>query len=236
MRQCFESATAAKTLAQSVKKGTSAKLTIAVSHTVALPPFSRIFSEIKRALPELQLSLRRGSGPEIVELLKTGEAELAIAGPLNGAWSRLDAFELFDEPFELFVNRNHKLATRNMVDFQDLTGEPIYINEQCEMAEELQRFFAQDSAARLMLQKVPTLADLLTLLELNQGIAVMPAGLAGLNGFGRSLVGNFDLARKVSAFGIAGRRRAAACATLLNMLRAAEWKKSPDKAVRRELH
>src|SRR3546814_15495016 len=71
--------------------------------------------ELSRAYPGLQLQLRRGTGAEVTEYLKQGTAELAIAGPLDEPWSRLDAFPLFEEPFHLVVNRTHRLADRSRV-------------------------------------------------------------------------------------------------------------------------
>src|SRR3546814_12292830 len=72
--------------------------------------------ELSRAYPGLQLQLRRGTGAEVTEYLKQGTAELAIAGPLDEPWSRLDAFPLFEEPFHLVVNRTHRLADRSRVE------------------------------------------------------------------------------------------------------------------------
>jgi len=103
MRQCYESAIAVRTMAQSIRTGESVPLSLAVSHTVALTLLTPSLRELSRAFPGLQLKLRRGSGGEVAGCLKSGEVELAIAGPLDESWSRLDAFALFDEPFDLFV-------------------------------------------------------------------------------------------------------------------------------------
>jgi DNA-binding transcriptional LysR family regulator len=101
MRQCYEAAVAAKAAAQSLKKGEAAPLSVAVSQSIAVATLTRILSELSRAFTGLHLKLLRGSGPEIVACLKSGEAELAIAGPLGETWERLDAFALYDEPVTL---------------------------------------------------------------------------------------------------------------------------------------
>src|SRR3546814_3551228 len=87
--------------------------------------------ELSRAYPGLQLQLRRGTGAEVTEYLKQGTAELAIAGPLDEPWSRLDAFPLFEEPFHLVVNRTHRLADRSRVEFSDLASDTLLINTEC---------------------------------------------------------------------------------------------------------
>jgi hypothetical protein len=60
------------------------------------------------AFPGLELKLRPVSGSEVAEYLKSGTAELAIAGPLE-TWSRLDEVPLFEKPFGLVVSQT--LAT-----------------------------------------------------------------------------------------------------------------------------
>jgi DNA-binding transcriptional LysR family regulator len=223
MRQCYETALAAKTVAQSIRKGEAAPVSIAVSQTVDLMPFTPTLSELSRAFPGLQLKLHRGSGNEVAEWLKAGEVELAIAGPLGEAWSRLDAFALFDEPYDLFVSRSHRLSGRNAADFTDLASETLLLNSECEMADELaDRLKAKGVAARA--HRVATQGDLLTLLQANLGVAIIPVGPAASAGLSRVPLNQLCLARNVSAYGVAGRRRGAACATLLNMLRAAEWR------------
>src|SRR3546814_13665139 len=87
-------------VAASIREGEAAPLAVAVSRTVALGPFTTMLRELSHAFPGLQLQLRRGTGAEVTEYLKQGTAELAIAGPLDEPWSRLDAFPLFEEPFQ----------------------------------------------------------------------------------------------------------------------------------------
>jgi DNA-binding transcriptional LysR family regulator len=117
LRQCYETALAAKTMAASISKGEAAPLSVAVSHAVALGSFTPMLQELSQVFPGLQLKLRRGSGAEVAEYLKLGTAELAIAGPLGGTWSRLDTIPLFEEPFYLVVNRAHRLADRDIAEF-----------------------------------------------------------------------------------------------------------------------
>jgi DNA-binding transcriptional LysR family regulator len=62
LRQCYETAHAAKMLAASIKNSEAAPLSIAVSHTVALNRFTTMLRELSRAFPGLQLKMHRGSG------------------------------------------------------------------------------------------------------------------------------------------------------------------------------
>jgi DNA-binding transcriptional LysR family regulator len=223
LRQCYETALTAKMVAASIRKGEDAPLSVAVSQTMALRPFTPMLRELSRAFPGLQLKLLRGSGSEVVEYLKLGTAELAIAGPLGEAWSRLDAFPLFEEPFDLVVSRTHRLAGRNRAEFKDLGSETLLINVGCEMVEELTACLEANDILDTATHQVATQEDLLALLKANLGVAIIPVGVVETNGLCRIPLHQLNLARRVSVYTVAGRHRGAACATLLNMLRAADW-------------
>src|SRR5262249_25446338 len=137
LRELYETARPAKKAAAHNRKGEPTPPSVAVSHTVSLERFEPILQELSRALPGLQLTLRRGSGNEVAETLKLGTAELVIAGPLDETWSRLDTVPLFEEPFGLVVSSTHRLANRGEVEFRELSSETFLINDGCELVEEL---------------------------------------------------------------------------------------------------
>jgi DNA-binding transcriptional LysR family regulator len=224
MRQCYETALAAKSLAQSVKKGETSPLSLAISWSLDLALFAPLFGELSRALRGLQLQLRRGSAAELARLLKAGEVELAIGGPLEETWDRLDAFPLFVEPFELFASREHDLAGQNAVDSARLCGEQLLVQVDAEMGDDLnRRLQAAGIDAGSAAHRVATGHDLIALLEANLGIAVMPASMGRSERLCRLPLAGFDMTRPVAVYGVAGRRRSVAGNTLLTMLRSADW-------------
>jgi DNA-binding transcriptional LysR family regulator len=224
LRQCYETARAAKIMAASIKKGEAATLSMAVSHTVALRPFTPMLQELSRAFPGLQLRLRRGSGSEVAEFLKTGAVEVAIAGPLEETWSRLDTLPLFAEPFGLLVSRTHRLANRDNTEFKDLASETLLVNIGGEMVEELRACLEANGIPDAATHHVSTQEDLLVLLKVDLGVAIVPVGAMETNGLCRIPLRQLNLARSVSAYTVAGRQRTIACGALLNMLRAADWR------------
>jgi DNA-binding transcriptional LysR family regulator len=223
LRQCYEAAVAAKAMAQSLKKGEAAPLSVAVSQSISVAALTRILSELSRVFPGLHLNLLRGSGPEIVAWLKSGEAELAIAGPLGETWERLEAVALYDEPINLFVSGKHRLAARKAAEFEDLASETLLINTASEMADKIAGCLKETAAGTARSHRVASLDDLLTLLKANLGVAIIPLGIGSLAGLSLVPLGGLELVRTVSVYSAAGRRRGTACATLLNMLRAADW-------------
>ena len=223
MRQCYESALAVRTIAQPLRKSETASLALAVSYTIMLHPIAPMLRELTRVFPGLQLKLRRGSPNEIGEFLKSGEVEMAIAGPLGHSWSRLNAFALFDEPFDVFVSRQHKFAGKHAIDFPDLAAETLLINSQCEMLDDLIACLRAGNVLDSRTHQVPTQENLLMLLEANLGIAIIPMGAVRSENLIRVPLTGLDLVRKVSAYCVAGRPRRSACTALLNMVRAADW-------------
>ena len=112
LQQCFDSAMTAKSLAQSMKAGAVAPLAIGLSLAVDITLIISFVTELVRSLPGLELRFMRGTGPEIAELLKMGEIEVALAGSLGQTWDRLESWALFTEPYKFVVGSEHPLATR----------------------------------------------------------------------------------------------------------------------------
>lgn len=223
LRQCYETAAAAKELANSVRTGDTAPLSIAIARSVNMTLFAPHLRELSRAFPGLQLTLHRGSGPEVHEFLKSGEVELAIAGPLDEAWARLDSFRLFVEPFELIVSRHHRLAGRRRAVLADLAGERFLLDADSEVAEELARALTAAGIQDTVAHQAVTESDLTALLEADLGVAVLPASAARSDHLCHVPLNGLGIVRAVTAYCVAGRRRAAAGTTLLNLLRTAKW-------------
>jgi len=223
LRECYDTALAAKMVAASIRKGETAPLSVAISHTVPLERFGSMLRELSRALPGLQLTLRRGSANEVAENLRSGTAELVIAGPLDQTWSRLDTVPLFEERLGLVVSTTHKLASRKEVEFKELSFETLLINDGCELVDELRARLEANGIFNTAAHHVGTQEDLLTFLKAGLGVAIMPFGMVGTNGICRIELKQLNLARKVSMYSVAGRQRTIAGATLFNLLRAADW-------------
>jgi DNA-binding transcriptional LysR family regulator len=223
LRQCYDTALSAKMVAASIKEGEAAPLSISISQTVPLTPFVPKLQELSRAFPGLQLKLWRGPTCELIERLKSGISDMAIAGPLDETWSRLDAFPLFEEPFDLVVSSLHNLAARSNVEFEELSSETFLLNNGCEMVAAIRSYLRGRGVQDTSAHQVATHEDLLALLKANLGVAIIPLGIFEADGLCRIPLSRFDLVRKVSVYAVAGRQRAAVCTTLLNMLRANDW-------------
>jgi len=127
MMQCLESALAAKSLASSFKAGSSQALLLAMAHTIDMVPLAQCLAEMQRKCRSLEFNILRGTASEIGQHLKKGHAELAVAGPLEQPWDRLDQHPLFEEELALAVSSCHRLAGREVVDVLELAEERILL-------------------------------------------------------------------------------------------------------------
>jgi DNA-binding transcriptional LysR family regulator len=225
LQQCYESALTAKSLAQSMKSGAVAPLSIALSVTVNIMLLISFLSELVRAFPGLELRFYRGTNKEVSEFLKKGEGEVAIAGPMEDSWERLDSWPLFSEPYRLVVGTGHRLAsTQAAVAPSELSRERLLCRSNCEHVAEINAFLEARGAKPAAKHNVWTEQDLLALLESNFGVGIVPRSSA-LSGDAVELdVDGLAIERTVYVYGVAGRQRSMAANMLIKMLRAADWR------------
>jgi DNA-binding transcriptional LysR family regulator len=223
LQQCYESAVSAKSLATSIKRGSIAPLALALSRTINIEFLVPHLTELTRSLKGLELKFLRGSGAEIAEHMKKGDAELAVAGPLGEMWERLDAWPLFEERFRLWCKADHGLTGRNRVSLADLASERFLVRGYCEQASALAELLRGKGIDVSGGHKVANETDLGALLASGAGIAIAPASLGQREGTASVAIDDLKLGRKVLVYGVAGRSRSPAAAALLKLLRAADW-------------
>jgi DNA-binding transcriptional LysR family regulator len=225
LQQCFDAASSAKSLAKAVKSRDVAPLNVTISNSINIALLVSPFSELFRAYPGVHLKISRGSPAVVVEALKDGAAEIAIAGPLGHAWDRLDRWPLFDEKIELVVNSEHPLARRNEsgVALNQLAGEPLLSRVDWETTEELSRCLNSSGLVSKAAHEVETDHDLLALLEANAGVGFVSMTAPRSPGVRRLRLLDVDISRTVAVYAVAGRLRSPVATTLLNLLRATDW-------------
>jgi DNA-binding transcriptional LysR family regulator len=225
LQQCYEGAASARALARQVAGGEAVSLSIGISHSVNVELMMGCLSELYRSFPSLQLKIRRGAAAEILELLKAGEVEIAVAGPFDQAWDRLESWALFTEGYELAIAGTHALAARNdeTIDGDMIRHERFLVQVGSELADQQMARLHAAGAPAAHAHEVETDRDTTALVEANLGIAVVPESAPRSSAQRRMKLPSFGLQRTVYAYAAAGRRRAPEGTTLLNMLRATDW-------------
>lgn len=223
LQRCYDSAVTAKSLAKSISQEDVAPLNVVVSHSVnvelLMPPLSEMF----RAFPGLQLKIQRGSAAEVLVMLKDGGAEIAVAGPLEDSWDRLDQWPLFIEPFEAFAAHAHPLARENQVTTAKLKASPIFVQAGSESHDALARLLDERGVPSSALHEAATMHDLTALAARSVGAAIVPHSSAAPDSLRKLSIEDLPLTRAVSAYAVAGRRREPAAAGFLNLLRSTQF-------------
>ena len=223
LKQCYESAIGARSLASSIKSGQIGSLRLALSRSVDLTLFVPQLMELEKHFNGLELKLLRGTALEVAEFLKRGEAELAIAATIGDAWERLDRWPLFTEGFALAFSGKHHLAACAAVDIADLRQERFLVRTYCEHAHQIAEALASREVNVERCHEVASQRDLTALLEANLGVAVVPRSSLCPEPLTQTPVKELDLRRTVYLYGVAGRQRTSVATALMKLLRAADW-------------
>jgi DNA-binding transcriptional LysR family regulator len=225
LQQCYDAATAAKSVAAKVKKGEVPTLSLAVSRTLDLDHLMGSLAEMHRSFAGLQLKLRRGTGAQIAMMLKNGEVDLAIGGPMGEVWERLETWPMFSEAFDLVVGADHPLAMHNEIDLavELICDTRFLVHAETDLAEfETQRL----DAAGINLDhahEVDSDRDLEALVVAEFGVAIMPASAMNSARVRHLSCSALDLRRTVAIYSVAGRARSREASALLNLVRSADW-------------
>jgi DNA-binding transcriptional LysR family regulator len=223
LKQCYESAHGARMLASAIKSGEIGTLKLALSHTINLELLTSHLTGLNRLFNRLEVKLLRGRAPEIIELLKTGEAELAIAADLGDGWGRLDRWPLFTEEFGLILNAKHRLASHSAIEVDDLRQERWLRRAYCEHFEKAMSLLRSHGLDVDQGYELNSERDLITLLESDFGVAFAPRSLPRPKTLKQAAVNGVEFRRTNYLYGVAGRERTAVASAILKMLRAADW-------------
>jgi DNA-binding transcriptional LysR family regulator len=223
LKQCYESAVSARSLATAIKKGEVGSLRLALSRTIDPSLVTAHVVELGKLFQGLELKLLRGTGPEVLELLKKGDVELGLAAQIDEEWDRLDRWPLFTEEFHLTVNHVHAFAQRAAVALDDLRQERFMVRTYCETTPALLDLLRAREFDVTRFHEVSADGDLLALLDAGLGVALLPRSTQHPATLARVVVQDIDLKRTVHLYGVAGRQRTAVASAMMKMLRAYDW-------------
>ena len=224
LKQCYDAAAGARSLASSFRSGEVGALRIALTHSIDLSLLIPHLNQIKRQFNRLEFRFLRGSSREVAELLKKGEAELGIAADIDEAWERLDVWPLFTESFELVVSDGHRLAGRSSIELDDLRAEQLLSRTFCEHSRRISASLREHGIAVDGSHEISSERDLIELVEADIGVAMLPRTSPVPESLKRTVVAGLDARRTVNLYGVAGRQRTAVANAVMRMLRGTDWR------------
>jgi DNA-binding transcriptional LysR family regulator len=224
LKQCYDAASGARSLASSFKSGEIGALRIALTHSVDLALIIPHLNEMKRQFNRLEFRFLRGSSREVGEYLKKGEAELGIAAEIDEAWDRLDVWPLFTEDFQLVVSKDHRLAGYDIIEFDDLRPEQLLGRTYCEHSTRISASLREHGIDIDHSHEISSERDLIELVEADIGVAMLPRTSPVPESLRRTAIAGLDARRTVNLYGVAGRQRTAVASAVMRMLRGADWR------------
>jgi DNA-binding transcriptional LysR family regulator len=223
LRQCYEGRLAARSLAQSYLKEGHAPLRLALSRSIEMELLAPLLGEITRAFPRMEIKISRGPPHEIAEKLKSGEAEIAVAGPLGDDWERFDARRLYEERFGVLLNQHHEFATKNSITLDVLLDECLLCRPHCGPTETLLVRLKSLRTQAISQHEVPLVDDLIGLVRADFGVGVLPTSRRLPDDLCFREIEGIDLTRWIQVYSVAGRQQSTAASTLKSLLRAKDW-------------
>jgi len=140
----------------------------------------RLLPFLKKELPEVQLRLRETITDTLIAELLADRLDCVIASLPLGE-DRLEAAELFEDPFWLAVPRDGPLGKQRSADLAALSGEELILLEEghCMRDQILSYCRIPPSADEL---SVTNLATIIELIENGAGVSLLPSLFAEANG------------------------------------------------------
>jgi DNA-binding transcriptional LysR family regulator len=225
LRQCYDSAVGARSLASSLRTGEVGALRLALSQGIDINLLLPLAAELSRHFRNLELKLLRGTALDVAGFLKRGDAELAIAAPIGEDWERFDSWPLFTERFSLIASAGHRVAGRGEIGLHELRDERLLVRSYCEQAGEFAELMRSHDIDVTRGHELASERDLIALVEANLGVAVVPNSTQGPPALTRASINGLDLSRTVYLYAVAGRERTAVASAAFKLLRAGNWSK-----------
>jgi DNA-binding transcriptional LysR family regulator len=225
LRQCHEAALAAKTLAKAVSKGEASMLSIAVARALDSSLVMGPLQEMYPAFPGIQIKIKRGNAIEIAAMLKSGEVDIAMGGPLGDSWDRLEAWPMFSESFDLVIGANQALAMQNTVelDVELIREEQFLLLSGADLTDYERERLGMAGVNLAGAHEVDSNRDLEALVMAGFGIAVAPHHALRTDGMRHMGLAGLDVQRTVAIYTVAGRMRSREVSALFNLLRGRDW-------------
>ncbi len=114
-----------KKVAEEYRNETRGTLSIATTHTQARHALPQVLPRLREAYPDVRLNMRQGTTEQIGELATTGVVDFAIAPEVMDRYPELVMMPCYRWNRCVVVPRDHALAGRSKLGFEDLEAYPV---------------------------------------------------------------------------------------------------------------
>ncbi|MGF1502744.1 MAG: LysR family transcriptional regulator [Paracoccaceae bacterium] len=203
----------------------NATLTLGCMCTIAPTSVISLIEFFSRQAPQLNLNVREASGRHLVELLSSGEIDIALVA-LPDYPDALNAEPLFTERYVVTFPSGHRFESMECVRLADLNGERYLRRINCEYLDFLEaEGHVDDTEADVRFESEHE-AWVQAMVMAGLGCAIMPESLAGQPGLlSRPLV-DPKVSRTVSVMTRRGRKHTPVVDFFVGLCAKIDWPKS----------
>ena len=123
LEQTYAAAQAAKSLAEGVRKGSLAPLSVGVTASFAADHLVDLLERLNRSLNGLELTLATAAHADLVRDMMHGDFDVAILEEAADLPERLRSWQLFRERYQVLCRTDHPFAQLNAIEPALLNGE-----------------------------------------------------------------------------------------------------------------
>ena len=224
LAQSLEAAISAKEHAESYGKSEIAHLRLGLSKTIEIHTLDSVLGEMMRAMPDLEITLFRGTAEEVERSLENGDFDIAITAKDEDGWDRINQWPLYSEEFVVAVNPEHALAKKSKLKLHDLEDQIIVSRTHCEGFGTLPKLLEHENVHASFVHNVTTETDLEFLLSRNLGIGVVPNSIEFSNhDLVKLKLEDAQYLRSLYLLAVAGRKHSKPAMLFIKLLRAKDW-------------
>lgn len=163
-----------KEIAYTQQNPDSATLKIGAFPTLAPYYFPEVITKIKQKHPKLKLIIIEEKTNDLIQMLLNRDLDFAfLALPINH--SELTSIKLFDDPFFLGINHQHRLATNIEVNINKVpNNELLLLKEGHCLREQALSFCAMPNVSNDINYFASSLETLIQMIRANTGISLIP--------------------------------------------------------------
>ncbi|MGF1447060.1 MAG: LysR family transcriptional regulator [Pikeienuella sp.] len=225
LEQALSLTETARTEALDFSEMVNATLTLGCMCTIAPTSVISLIEFFSRQAPQLNLNLREASGRQLVELLTTGEIDIALVG-LPDYPDALKAAPLFTERYVITFPSGHRFETMARVRLADLNGERYLRRLNCEYLDFLDAEGHADETETEVRFQSEHESWVQAMVMAGLGCAVMPESLAAHPGLlSRPLV-DPTISRTVSVVTRRGRKHTPVVDFFVRLCATIDWPRS----------
>lgn len=207
----------------------TATLKLGCMCTIAPVSIISLIEHFSRRLPQLTLNLHEASGQRLLEMLQSGEIDVALAG-LPDYGEAIAMHPLFEERYVITFPRDHRFEMMDEVAVRELGGERYLQRVNCEYLDHFETAFGIFEHVPDVRYRSEHESWVQAMVIAGLGCAIMPEGLSMHPELRRRPLIEPAITRTISVITMRGRKHTPVVDLFVRLCRAMNWGATLDQA------